>query len=138
MKLTPEPTAVFSLDSSQPQHSSTFTGAVALKQGRFFSFEPQTRVFGYTPSAAKGKGTHGSLDAENVPSLAAVSITLILRADWWTYVAVSMSDVLTPKLLAIDFLAVSDAEDQHQQTVIFDLADEPVITHAVFPELPKL
>jgi hypothetical protein len=33
---------------------------------------------------------------------------------------------------------VSDAEDQHNQTVIFDLADEPVITHAVFPELSKL
>lgn len=31
-----------------------------------------------------------------------------------------------------------DAEDQHDQTLIFDLADEPVVAHAVFPELPKL
>ena len=38
---------------------------------------------------------------------------------------------------AIDFLAVSDAEDQHQQAVIFDLADEPVIAHTVFPELSE-
>jgi hypothetical protein len=37
---------------------------------------------------------------------------------------------------AIDFLAVSDAEDQHNQTVIFGL--EPAIINAVFPELSKL
>ena len=42
-----------------------------------------------------------------------------------------------PEALAIDFLAMSDAEDQHDQAVVFDLADKPVITHAVFPELPK-
>jgi hypothetical protein len=48
-----------------------------------------------------------------------------------------MSDVLALKLLAIDFLAMPDAEDQHDQAVVFDLRDEPVITHAVFPELPE-
>jgi hypothetical protein len=32
---------------------------------------------------------------------------------------------------------MSNAEDQHEQAVAFDLADEPVVTHAVFPELPK-
>jgi hypothetical protein len=32
---------------------------------------------------------------------------------------------------------MSDAEEQHDQAVVFDLADKPVITHAVFPELPK-
>src|SRR5271166_91846 len=79
LKVTPDPTAVFSLDSSHPQRSSIFSGAVALEQWTFSGFEPQTRVFGYTPGAAKGKSTHGSLDAENVPSIAAVSITLILR-----------------------------------------------------------
>jgi hypothetical protein len=42
-----------------------------------------------------------------------------------------------PEALAIDFLAMSDAEDQHDQAVVFDLADKPVITNAVFPELPK-
>src|ERR1700685_4561910 len=97
LKLTPDPTAVFPLDSSHPQRSSIFSGAVALKQGRFSGSEPQTRVFGYTPEAAKGKNTHGSLDAENVPSLAAVSITPILRVEGWTYVAVLRSDVLTLK-----------------------------------------
>jgi hypothetical protein len=30
-----------------------------------------------------------------------------------------------------------DAEDQHDQAVVFDLADQPVITHAVFLELPE-
>jgi uridylate kinase len=74
---------------------------------------------------------------ENVPALAAVSITPIVRVEGWTYVAVSMSDVLTLKLLVIDFLAVSDAEDQHEQAVIFDLRDEPVVTYAVFPKLSK-
>jgi hypothetical protein len=70
---------------------------------------------------------------ENVPPLVAVSITPILRVEGWTYVAVLRSDVLTLKHLAIDFLAMSDAEDQHDQAVVFDLADKPVITHAVFP-----
>jgi hypothetical protein len=32
---------------------------------------------------------------------------------------------------------LSDAEDQHDQAVVFDLAAKPVITYAVFPELPK-
>jgi hypothetical protein len=37
------------------------------------------------------------------------------------------------RILAIDFPAVSDAEDQYDQPVIFDLADEPVVTHAISP-----
>jgi hypothetical protein len=32
---------------------------------------------------------------------------------------------------------MSDAEDQHDQAVVVDLADQPVIIHAVFPELSK-
>ena len=94
LKLTPDPAADCPLEFSHPQRSSIFSGAVALKQGRFFSFEPQRRVFGYTPSAAKGKSTHGSLDAENVPSLAAVSITSILRAERWTSEVLFQSAVL--------------------------------------------
>jgi hypothetical protein len=39
--------------------------------------------------------------------------------------------------LAIDFFAISDAEDQNHESIIFDLADEPVIAHAIFPELSK-
>jgi hypothetical protein len=34
-------------------------------------------------------------------------------------------------------LAISDAKDQNYQTIAFDLADEPVVAHAIFPELPK-
>jgi len=30
---------------------------------------------------------------------------------------------------------MSDADNQHDEAVIFDLADKPVIAHAVFPEL---
>jgi hypothetical protein len=39
--------------------------------------------------------------------------------------------------LALDFLAISDTEDQNHQTVVFDLADEPVTAQAIFPELSK-
>lgn len=39
--------------------------------------------------------------------------------------------------LTIDSLVVSDAENEHDQAIIFELADEPVIPHAVFPELPQ-
>src|SRR6267378_518830 len=39
--------------------------------------------------------------------------------------------------LTITFLAISDAEEQNHQTIVFDLTDEPVIAHAIFPELPK-
>jgi hypothetical protein len=38
---------------------------------------------------------------------------------------------------AIDILAVSDAEDQHEHAVVFDLADKPVVSHAVFPEFSE-
>src|SRR3984893_7105703 len=40
-------------------------------------------------------------------------------------------------LSTITFLAISDAEEQNHQTIVFDLTDEPVIAHAIFPELPK-
>jgi len=32
---------------------------------------------------------------------------------------------------------VADAENQNEEPVVFDLADEPVISHAVFPELTE-
>jgi hypothetical protein len=32
---------------------------------------------------------------------------------------------------------MSNAQDQHDQAVVLDLADEPVITQAIFPELAK-
>jgi len=38
---------------------------------------------------------------------------------------------------AIDFLAVAHAENEHDEAIIFDLADKPVIAHTVFPELPE-
>ena len=38
---------------------------------------------------------------------------------------------------AIDVFAVSDAEDQHEYAVVFDLADEPVVADAVFPEFAE-
>jgi hypothetical protein len=65
---------------------------IQVEQCTFSGFEPQTRVFGYTP-AAKGR-THGSLDAANVFSLAAVGITWILRVEGWTSEALSESGVL--------------------------------------------
>ena len=39
--------------------------------------------------------------------------------------------------LAVDFPAVTDTENQDKQPIILNLADEPVIAHAVFPELPE-
>ncbi len=38
---------------------------------------------------------------------------------------------------AIDPLAMPHAENQNHQAVIFDFADQSVIAHAVFPELPQ-
>jgi hypothetical protein len=32
---------------------------------------------------------------------------------------------------------MSNAEDQKQETIIFDLTDEPIVAYAIFPELPK-
>jgi hypothetical protein len=32
---------------------------------------------------------------------------------------------------------MADAKDQNDQAVVFELADEPVIAYAVFPELSK-
>ena len=48
-----------------------------------------------------------------------------------------ISMAISGKALAIDFFAISDAKDQNYQTIVFDLADEPVVAHAIFPELPK-
>ena len=85
-----DPAVVFPLEFSHPLRSSILSGAVALKQGSVFSLEPQTRVFGYTPVAAKGR-THSSVHTigeENFSSLAAVSITLILRAESLTWIEI--------------------------------------------------
>ena len=38
---------------------------------------------------------------------------------------------------AIDFFAVSEAEDQYEQAIVFDLADKPVVADAVLPEFPE-
>jgi hypothetical protein len=62
----------------------------------------------------------------------------ILCAEGWTFVAVSLNDVPALKFLAIDFFAMADAEHQHDEPIVFDLRDEPVIAYAVFPEFPKL
>jgi len=48
-----------------------------------------------------------------------------------------ISMAISGKALAIDFFAISDAKDQNYQTIVFDLADEPVVAHAIFPKLPK-
>ena len=44
---------------------------------------------------------------------------------------------ISGKALAIDFFAISDAKGQNYQTIVLDLADEPVVAHGIFPELPK-
>jgi hypothetical protein len=38
---------------------------------------------------------------------------------------------ISGKALAIDFFAISDAKDQNYQTMVFDLADEPVVAHPI-------
>jgi hypothetical protein len=38
---------------------------------------------------------------------------------------------------AVNFLSVSHAQHQHQQAVVFYLADQPVVAHAVSPQLPE-
>jgi hypothetical protein len=48
-----------------------------------------------------------------------------------------ISMAISGKAPAIDFLAISDAKDQNYQSIVFDLADEPLVAHAIFPELPK-
>ena len=73
-----DPAVVFPLEFFHPQREFRLSGAVALKQCNIFSFEPQTRVFGCTPEAAKGR-THSSVHTMAISSLAAVSITSILR-----------------------------------------------------------
>ena len=98
-----DPAVVFPLEFFHPQREFPLSGTVALKQCRIFSLEPQTRVFGYTPAAAKGKNTHASLDAENVPSLAAVSITPILREPPLTSQLPSRSVVFGVRVEMADF-----------------------------------
>jgi hypothetical protein len=39
--------------------------------------------------------------------------------------------------LTVDFPARPHPEDQHHQAVVLDLANEPVVAHAVLPELPE-
>jgi hypothetical protein len=48
-----------------------------------------------------------------------------------------ISMAISGKALAIDFFAISDAKDQNYQTIVFDLADEPVVANSIFPELAK-
>ena len=38
---------------------------------------------------------------------------------------------------AVDFFAMTDAKNQDQKAVVFELADQTVVTHAVFPELAE-
>jgi len=38
---------------------------------------------------------------------------------------------------AINLLAVPNPENEHDETVVFNFADKPEISHAVFPEFPK-
>src|SRR5258706_4994922 len=44
----------------------------------------------------------------------------------------------TPSESSIDFSAMAGAENENKQPVVFNLADQAVIAHAVFPELPEL
>ncbi len=46
-------------------------------------------------------------------------------------------DAMEAAELAVDFSAVADAKNQDEQLFVFDLADEPVITNTIFPELPE-
>jgi len=107
LNVTPDPDAFSRLDSWHPQRSSILSGMVALKWCNDFSFEPQTRVFGYTPEsgteAAKGKNTQGSLVAEHVPSLAAVGITRILSAERWTWVGIFQSGVPVGNIEEVEY-----------------------------------
>jgi len=50
----------------------------------------------------------------------------------------SESGVPQAEVLAIDFPAVPNTKDQHDQAVVFDFADQTVVTYPVFPKLPKL
>lgn len=38
---------------------------------------------------------------------------------------------------SVDFPAVSDAENKNKQPIVLDLADEPIVADAIFPELPE-
>ena len=45
---------------------------------------------------------------------------------------------VTMSRLAIDFPAMPNTEDQHDQAFVFDLRNEPIVANAVPPKLPKL
>jgi hypothetical protein len=77
--------------------------------------------------------TNSTLSTRTRTDSEAKSLAASAAEIWITFFGVA-----TRYSSAIDFLAVPDAEDQHNQAVVFDLRDEPVITHAVFPELSKL
>ena len=39
--------------------------------------------------------------------------------------------------LAVDFSAVAGPQNENDEPVVLNLADEPIIPNAVFPELPE-
>jgi hypothetical protein len=45
--------------------------------------------------------------------------------------------VKSPACLAIDFFSIPNAEDQNNQSGVFDLADEPEIAHSISPEFSE-
>ncbi|MGA7225298.1 MAG: hypothetical protein WA603_17085 [Candidatus Acidiferrales bacterium] len=57
------------------------------------------------------------------------------RHGWFLCVALVMT--IFARSSAIDFSAVSDAEDQHEEAVVFDFADESIVAYAVFPEFTE-
>ena len=87
------------------------------------------------PKSPRVNPTRG---APNYAELLRLILSVILRV-YSRHDSVGENPIRTwaTRPLAIDFFAMSDAKDQHDQAVVVDLADDPVITHAVFPELPK-
>ena len=45
---------------------------------------------------------------------------------------------LSASALSIDLPSVSYAENEHHEPIVFDLANQPVVAHAVFPEVAQL
>src|SRR5712664_343264 len=41
------------------------------------------------------------------------------------------------RTLAVDLPAMSEAKDQHNEAVVFEFADEPVVADSVFPEFTE-
>src|SRR5713226_1069072 len=44
---------------------------------------------------------------------------------------------LLARALAVDLPAMSEAKDQHHQAIVFEFADEPIVTDSVFPEFAQ-